>query len=117
MPRYAILHHDHPVIHWDLLLEHEDTLRSWRLVTLPTSGEVVQAEWIPDHRLLYLDYEGPVSQNRGTVSRWDRGVFEWIRDETDEIEIHVDGEKLSGTMTLTTEGQDNRWSVAYRDDS
>src|SRR5580765_3650553 len=41
MPRYVILAHDHPFPHWDLMLERDASLRTWRLATLPKAGEDV----------------------------------------------------------------------------
>lgn len=64
MPRYVILEHDHPTLHWDLMLETGATLRTWRLSTLPASEHSVDATALPDHRSFYLDYEGPLSGNR-----------------------------------------------------
>lgn len=64
-----ILRHDHPVLHWDFLLEHQLSAATWRLSTVPELGQSVSAERIPDHRLVYLTYEGPVSGDRGSVSR------------------------------------------------
>src|SRR5207248_11451375 len=60
MPRFAILEHDHPHRHWDLLLEAGPVLRSWRLSAPPGAADDLAAEPTPDHRPLYLDYEGPV---------------------------------------------------------
>ena len=76
MPRYVILTHDWPFLHWDLLLEDGDKLLAWRLLQEPTANIPVSAEVLPDHRLLYLDYEGPVSGDRGTVYQWDSGTCE-----------------------------------------
>src|ERR1700704_4821039 len=77
MPRFVILEHDHPVLHWDLMLEAGTALRTWRLARAPSApGEVIDALALPDHRLFYLDYEGPVSGGRGVVKRWDAGEYE-----------------------------------------
>ena len=51
MPRFAILTHDHPFLHWDLLLEDGESCRTWRLLLEPAAGIAVQAERIADHRL------------------------------------------------------------------
>src|SRR5205823_5835731 len=80
MPRFVILEHDWPTRHWDLLLEAGGVLRAWRLLDEPVPGTPVPAEPNADHRLFYLDYEGPVSGGRGNVSRWAAGVFDWIED-------------------------------------
>jgi hypothetical protein len=76
MPRFVILEHDHPELHWDLMLEAGGVLRTWRLAQPPTAGAAIKAVALGDHRLHYLDYEGPVSGGRGTVTRWDRGTYE-----------------------------------------
>jgi len=65
----VILEHDHPYLHWDLLIESGDVLYAWRLSECPAPGRRVSAERIPDHRSLYLNYEGRVSGDRGTVAR------------------------------------------------
>lgn len=80
MLRYAILTHDHPFPHWDLLLERTPggMLRAWRLLTEPAAGVCCLAEPLPDHRPLYLDYEGPVGGERGTVARWDWGEYSFL---------------------------------------
>lgn len=75
MPRFAVLTHDWPHPHLDLLLEAGPVLRAWRLLAEPAPGAWVPAEPNADHRLLYLDYEGPVSRGRGAVARWDAGTF------------------------------------------
>ena len=73
--RFVILEHDHPFLHWDLLLEDGEVLKSWRLLHFPKIGFSIPAERMPDHRLMYLDYEGPVSGNRGTVKRFASGEY------------------------------------------
>jgi hypothetical protein len=75
MPRYVILEHDHPYLHWDFMLEAGESLRAWRLAAPPQPGQTVPAEELAAHRRLYLDYEGPVSGGRGNVRRWDTGTF------------------------------------------
>jgi len=67
--RFAVLLHDHPVVHWDFLLENGETLRTWRLPRDPCQQDVTDAEEIAPHRRFYLDYEGPVSGGRGVVRR------------------------------------------------
>ena len=84
MPRFVILRHEgrdpeQPSVHWDLMLESGGILRTWALAALPAAGEPITAEQLPDHRLHYLDYEGPLSGNRGSVTRWDHGSFELVR--------------------------------------
>gem|GEM_PF-489753 len=75
--RWAVLQHDHPFLHWDLLLERSDApaAATWRLLRWPSCGEPIAAEPLPDHRVAYFELEGPVSGGRGTVKRLQHG--EW----------------------------------------
>src|ERR1700685_2718114 len=86
--RFVILRHEgtanyKPGVHWDLMLEYGPALKTWGLEKLPDPQHAVEAEHLPDHRLAYLEYEGPVSKDRGTVSRFDFGQYELI-EHTDE---------------------------------
>ena len=78
MPRFVVLAHDWPSPHWDFLAESGGVLRAWRLLAEPAAGAEVPAEPNADHRLAYLDYEGPVSGGRGRVARWAAGTCEWL---------------------------------------
>lgn len=103
MPRFVVLAHDWPEPHFDLLLEGDEACRTWRLAAEP-KGEVA-AERIADHRMSYLDYEGPVSDERGTVKRWDGGTYrEFIVIETPrETVIEFSGRKLTGLAIWSAE--------------
>ena len=104
MPRFVILTHDHPYLHWDLLLEQEESLKSWRILKEPDSQTSLEVEPLPDHRMMYLDYEGSVSGNRGTVSQWDKGEFEWISKEEDFFEFLLKGSKLNAKVIIQKQG-------------
>ena len=90
MPRYVILQHEMPAghedrpLHWDLMFEWHDSLRTWALACEPRAGVEIAARRLSDHRLAYLDYEGPVSGDRGSVRRWDAGTYEGTWEEADE---------------------------------
>src|SRR5580693_5814528 len=101
MPRFALLIHDSPRgLHYDLLLETGSVLKTWALPKLPEAGVEIECEALPDHRPVYLDYEGPISGGRGSVSRWDRGEF--VAHVWDELEVQAefDGERLAGRVEL-----------------
>jgi hypothetical protein len=100
MPRYVILEHDHPELHWDFMLEASDVLRTWRLAAPPQAGPAVSAAASFDHRKAYLDYEGPVSGNRGHVQRWDAGEFTWETDAEGCVTVRLAGERLRGRAAL-----------------
>ena len=101
MPRFAVLAHDQPTPHWDLFLEAGTVLRSWRLPPELPAGSPVPAEPAADHRLASLDYEGPVSGGRGSVTRVDAGSFAWVRDESDIQVVRLAGGRFAGLLTLS----------------
>src|SRR5262245_51965853 len=103
MPRYVILEHDHPALHWDLMLERDGVLRTWRLAAPPAVGLAVAAEAAFDHRLLYLDYEGPISGGRGQVKRWDGGTYQTEEEKPECWALCLDGGRLSGRAALLRE--------------
>jgi hypothetical protein len=112
MPRFAILAHDYPAPHWDLFLEAGPVLRSWRLPSPLTADAPVPAESVADHRLLYLDYEGPVSGGRGAVGRIDGGTFVWEADEPDGLTVRLTGTRFSGGLNIRRD--DAGWVATFQ---
>jgi hypothetical protein len=117
MPRYVILEHTgtqtyKPGRHWDLMLEAEGRLRTWELLERPSNDESVQAHSLPDHRLEYLDYEGPVSRNRGTVRRWDAGEYQVVSETESELTVQIKGQQLQGRLILCSDGS-GLWQVSF----
>jgi hypothetical protein len=108
MPRFVILEHDHPTLHWDLMLEHGATLKTWRLPQppahpfpeSPSHDAAAGALPLPDHRLMYLDYEGPVSGDRGHVTRWDAGTYESVQQDAAAWTVRLAGGRWQGVVTL-----------------
>jgi hypothetical protein len=102
MPRFVILEHDHPALHWDLMLEADDVLQTWRLANPPEmESDPIYTTALGDHRIVYLEYEGPVSGNRGAVRRWDAGLFD---EEPDSLplarKLILKGTRLHGRILL-----------------
>jgi hypothetical protein len=102
MPRFALVAHDHPFDHWDLFLEAGPVLRTWRLIPRLEENADVAAESTPDHRLSYLDYEGPISGDRGNVSRIDSGNFAWERDDAECLAIQIVGKVFVGRLVIAS---------------
>jgi len=105
MPRFVILRHDCPPgyqrpTHWDLMLECGDALRSWALPIEPSAGASMTAEALADHRLAYLDYEGPLTHDRGAVARIDAGNYQIERESDAEIVLRLEGTRLVGRAML-----------------
>lgn len=111
MPRFAILAHDHPTPHWDLFLEAGRVLRSWRLLAELVPDQPIPAEPTADHRLLYLDYEGPVAGGRGSVRRIDAGSFARESDTADRVIIAVAGTRFIGRLHIERVGEG--WTCTF----
>jgi hypothetical protein len=118
MPRFAVLHHVFPVgharqSHWDLMLEWGPALRTWAVASELSDANDAEAESLPDHRLAYLDYEGPVSGDRGSVSRWDAGHYEVESDRNGDLIVLVRGRRLSGKLSLCQQPESHFWRVSF----
>jgi hypothetical protein len=101
MPRYVILRHETAAgEHFDFMLETGSALKTWSLAQSPKPGANMMAESLADHRLVYLEYEGPISNDRGSVIRWDHGTYEVMRQSESELIVQLKGEKLVGKASL-----------------
>lgn len=122
MPRYVILEHlPGPAgpreRHWDLMLEAGELLRTWALAGTPSPGATIDATALPDHRPMYLEYEGPVSGDRGTVTRFDRGEYQTLHESPLTLSIKVKGALLHGRVNLYQAGDDrSRWICQFTAD-
>jgi hypothetical protein len=125
MPRFVLLYHEcppqHPrASHWDFMLEADKVLHTWALAELPDAwrsahlrteelrpgcpalavGDEVEAQQLDPHRLAYLDYEGPVSDERGQVWRIDHGRYALEHDSPLVRRIELIGGMLRGKVVL-----------------
>jgi hypothetical protein len=117
MPRFVILLHEtqgtpRPT-HYDLMFEAGGSLWTWAVEKIPAPGETQIAERLSDHRLAYLDYEGEISANRGRVQRVGQGTYELTSQSPHEIALHLRGDTVTGTLTLSALSDDpHRWRVS-----
>ena len=121
--RFVILHHqpdprEHSASatnqfpqHWDFMVEQAETLATWQLQSNPTTNPTatINAKRIADHRKAYLEYEGPISQNRGQVQRIDSGTCVLRESTPTNWIIELKGKKLVGQYKLRSTN-DNRWT-------
>ena len=102
--RFAVLEHRWNGVHWDLMVEDGDSLRTWAIDAPIEDGIDLSARALAAHRRVYLDYEGPVSGDRGEVRRWDAGratVEVW----TDSlVRLRLAGDQLLGVIEFRAEG-------------
>ncbi len=98
--QFVLLEHDWPTLHYDLLLQSGEILRAWRLHAVPAPEVSVVAEPNHDHRLQYLEYEGPLSGGRGSVRRIDTGRMDWIVEDAQSVVVRLEGQRLAGELVL-----------------
>lgn len=121
MPRFVVLRHEFPrdharAPHWDLMLEWGPALRTWAMASEPLSASEIEADPLPDHRLAYLDYEGPVSGDRGCVARWDAGDYRLESGTEEEVRVHLSGRRLRGVLVLKKGDGSHFWRVSFSAD-
>jgi hypothetical protein len=123
MPRFVLLRHECPPgfakpSHWDFMLEADGVLLTWELWELPmawggTRLDSVSATRLPDHRLAYLEYEGPVSGNRGNVRRVAAGTFELLEQNEQRIRAKLDSSSIREAIELIR--TDDNWQLRVTD--
>lgn len=137
MPRFVILLHETPPgaprpRHYDLMLERDaptdatgradggpPSLRTWACAECPVLVPSTMAEELADHRPAYLEYEGEISQGRGTVRRVAQGTYVQLAQSADRVHAFLRGEfasggLLAGELTLIRDGAEPyRWCVSF----
>lgn len=127
MPRYVLLRHDVPPSfgrpsHWDLLLENGTECLAWALDDLPAAWAVklqissssasVTALGLRPHRPFYLNYEGPISGDRGSVYRVAAGEFEWELNSASHVRLRLCAGTLVGRCELEYVA-DQVWRLSF----
>jgi hypothetical protein len=75
--RFVIHKHTHGKdIHWDLMIEQENCLKTWRLEVPPEKLATSKTRATPifDHDKKFLTYQGSVNNGKGTVEIVDEGT-------------------------------------------
>jgi len=117
MPRFVILTHDWPFLHWDLMLESGGKLLTWRLLDEPQLDARLRLEKLADHRLKYLDYTGTISGDRGTVDRWDSGPLLSLELLNAQTIAKVQSHRFKKTVTMTIAADSVEFRLELPDDS
>lgn len=104
MPRFVLLEHRWHGTHCDFMLEWGDILRTWAIDSPIVAGRDLPARRLGDHRRIYLDYEGPVSGDRGTVRQLDSGSYQILIAAADHVRLAVSGHQLVGEVDLRAAG-------------
>ena len=101
--------------HYDLMIDRGEFLATWQVPLPPEQAirRAIACTRIADHRRAYLDYEGPISGDRGHVRRHDTG--QCILDYMDDVcwRITFAGRLLRGRMELRRASVDaDQWSLS-----
>jgi hypothetical protein len=89
-------------VHWDLMIEYADCLKTWRLDNPPEklTSEKTKATPIFDHDKKFLTYQGSVNNGKGSVERVDGGLCEILSNNENELKIKFDGKILRGVINF-----------------
>jgi hypothetical protein len=114
--RWVLLRHARgDSVHFDWLIEPApgEALVSFRLHALPRLGEreLLSAELAPDHRPIYLDFEGPIQGRRGTVTRVARGTCDIIRLDERRLEARLTWQGGSARLRARPIGRGPAWRL------
>jgi hypothetical protein len=103
--QFVILEHVTPNgTHWDLMLENEARLWTWRIDILAAGiPHSTSAERIVDHSLRFLVYEGPVQNGTASVKRLDGGSLLYDRITPETITGEMRGNRFNGRFVLHME--------------
>lgn len=133
---FVIQKHDASSLHYDFRIEIDGVMKSWAVPKGPSTNpkEKRLAIETEDHPIDYSDFEGVIPEGQygaGTVMVWDAGTYENIKKDNGrkkamsrcyddgQIEIELDGEKISGGYALinTKRGKNNQWLlIKMKDD-
>ncbi len=105
--RFVVLEHQWNGVHWDFMLEAGGVLRTWAIDEPIKGGADLPARALGDHRLAYLTYEGPISGERGRVSRIAEGTYQALEWGPDRVRVRLEGSQLVGEVRLKRSGSDS----------
>ena len=108
-------------VHFDLMIEDGDVLVTFQLEQPPWGPQgraPTRGRRSFDHRARYLDYEGPISGDRGAVRIWDRGQVDDVEGGPRDAryEARVRGDRVAGLLVVAGSG-DHDVEVALRADA
>src|SRR6185503_20098091 len=101
-------------LHWDVRLEMRGILASWAVTQGPPleAGKRRLAVHTEDHPLEYLTFHGviPDGYGAGSMTIWDEGTYDLLKDSPSEYKVDFHGKRLNGEWVLVqtkqNEGRD-----------
>ena len=106
--RFVVLHHTGIAMsHFDLMFEFGPgaPLATWRSADWPVMSPAI-LERLPDHRRDFLDYEGPLGDDRGEVSRVIGGTFR-LKAASEDLVVLVTEQQHR--FTFSRQGDTSLW--------
>lgn len=103
--RFVLLWHELDHIpdrqsHFDLMIEHAGEFITLELLQWPSEIGPIRGRFLPAHRLAYWELEGPISNNRGSVSRITRGSYETTLFEPGVWRFALSSDNLTAQVEL-----------------
>ena len=98
------------------MLEMQSVLRTWALDDQLTSAGpmTTKAHPLADHRLTYLEFEGPLGRERGSVRQVESGIYEFFREDADCVRFRLSGRKIAGMVEIRLQaGKDSYWRLDW----
>ena len=97
-PTFVIQEHHATRLHYDFRLERDGVLVSWAVPkNVPTDPGINHlAVHVEDHPVEYGSFEGTIPKGEygaGTVSIWDKGIYDLEKWRDDEVILTIHGEK------------------------
>ncbi|MBN2376610.1 MAG: hypothetical protein JXD22_09420 [Sedimentisphaerales bacterium] len=117
MPEFVIQQHQppHPQhLHWDLMLRTNTVLATWQITEPPENWpkKTINCTKIFDHRLKYLTYQGPLSDNRGHVKIVAAGQYQSLQITENLWQLTLTGDNINGELILQLQNQD-QWQMTF----
>ncbi len=108
--KFIILYHyriEEP--HYDLMLEAEESLDSWRIpedkLQPLLNGETIEVISIKPHNKKYLNFEGDLTDSRGSVKIYDKGTSSYTHNENSRFDFLIFGFIVSGKLIFDKIGE------------
>jgi bifunctional non-homologous end joining protein LigD len=112
LKRFVIQRHEREgeTVHWDLMLEQNKLLETYRVNTPPEEwvNRTIEAEKIFDHPLKFLTYEGSVNKGKGNVKIADSGNYRILSKKENLLSIDFAGRIIKGKKEIIFAGEGSR---------